>query len=107
MTVDGEIEVSVKVTNVGEYAGEDVVQMYVRDLVGSRCRPIKELKGYAHVYLEPGESKTVTIPLVAEELAFADENCEMIVEPGRFQLWIAHDSADEALEAEFVVKPLA
>jgi beta-glucosidase len=78
--------------------------MYVRDLVASRCRPIKELKGYEKVWLEPGESKTVKIPLVAEELAFADENCEMIVEPGKFKLWIAHDSADDALETSFTVK---
>lgn len=104
MAADGEIEVSVKVKNAGEYAGFDIVQMYVRDLVGSRCRPIKELKGYEKVWLEPGESKVVSIPLVAEELAFADENCDMIVEPGKFKLWIAHDSADEALETEFCVK---
>lgn len=104
MAKDGEIEVSVKVTNTGSYAGADVVQMYVRDLVASRCRPIKELRGYAKVFLEPGESKVVSIPLVAEELAFADENCEMTVEAGRFKLWIAHDSSDEALETEFTVK---
>lgn len=104
MSVDGEIEVRVKVTNKGEYAGYDVVQMYVRDLVASRCRPIKELKGYEKVWVEPGETKEVAIPLVAEELAFADEKCDMIVEPGRFKLWIAHDSADESLETEFWVR---
>ena len=104
MATDGEIEVSVKVKNTGDFAGFDVVQMYVRDLVGSRCRPIKELKGYEKVWLEKGETKVVKIPLVAEELAFADEKCDMIVEPGKFKVWIAHNSADEALEAEFIVK---
>ena len=104
MTADGEIAVTVKVTNTGKYAGYDVVEMYVRDLIASRCRPVKELKGYEKVWLEAGESKEVTIPLPADELAFADENCNMKVEPGKFKLWIAHNCLDEGLEAEFVVK---
>lgn len=103
MTADGEIEVSFKIKNVGDCAGADVAQLYIRDVAASRCRPVKELKGYKKVYLEAGEEKTVTIELPAAELAFADDKCEMKVEPGLFKLWIAKDCRDENLGTEFRV----
>lgn len=104
MAQDGKITVTVKVTNKGEYDGHDVVQLYIRDLIASRCRPVKELKGYNKVFLKAGESRDVTIDLYAEDLAFSDDKLQKIVEPGKFKLWIAHNCLDEAMETEFFVK---
>ena len=99
-----EIEVSVDVENVGEYGGSDVVQLYIRDLIGSRVRPVKELKGYKKLYLEKGEKKTVTIKLKAKELAFTNDKMEKVVEEGEFLVFVAHDSSDSELSATFFVE---
>lgn len=103
MTKEGAITISVDVENSGALPGADVVQLYVRDLVASRVRPIKELKGYHKLTLSPGEKQTVTFNLRASDLAFTDMNMERVVEAGDFQCWIAHDSQDNALEAAFQV----
>lgn len=104
MSVDGSIAVSCKVTNTGVRAGKTVAQLYVRDLVGSCVRPIKELKGFEKVSLEPGESHTISFNLEAKDLAFHNEKLEKIVESGKFHLWIGKDSDDENLFAEFEVR---
>lgn len=103
MKADGEIDVTVNVKNTGEYGGADVIQLYVRDLIGSRVRPVAELKGYKKLYLEKGEEKTVTFKLSACDLAFTNNEMQRVTEPGDFKLWVAHDSSDKSLEADFAV----
>lgn len=93
MGKDGSITASCTVTNTGSVAGDEVVQLYVRDLVGSLVRPVKELKDFARISLAPGESKTITFTLPASALAYTMLDKSLIVEPGDFLLWIAPDSA--------------
>ena len=90
---DGMIQASVELKNTGNYKAAEVVQLYVRDLVGSVVRPVKELKGFQRVTLAPGESQTVKFELPVSDLAFWNIDMEYVVESGDFQLWIAGDSA--------------
>lgn len=103
MTADGHIDVSLTVKNVGRYDGAAVVQLYVRDLVGCRVRPVKELKGFEKVFLKVGETANVTFRLEADALAFHDANMDRIVEPGAFKLWVAEHAADDRYEFDFKV----
>lgn len=98
MTMDGNIEASVEVTNSGDYDGKEVVQLYTRDLVGSATRPVKELKGFQKIELEKGETKTVTFTLTAEDLKFYNTSLEFVAEPGDFQVFIGTDSAVKAMK---------
>lgn len=86
------VDVAVDVRNTGSRAGDEVVQLYVRDKVSSVTRPVLELKGFARVSLEPGETKTVTLPLTPEALSFWDINMSRIVEPGDFDILVGPDS---------------
>lgn len=97
------IKASVELSNTGKYEATEVVQLYVRDLVGSVVRPVKELKGFQRVTLAPGEAKTVEFELPVSELAFWNIDMEYVVEPGKFRLWIAGDS-DTGSHVEFEVK---
>jgi beta-glucosidase len=99
----GEVEVSVDVRNTGARTGDEVVQLYVRDVAASLTRPVKELRGFARIVLEPGESRTVTFGLAAEQLAFVDTPGRWLVEPGVFRLMAGTSSADLPLEAELHV----
>jgi beta-glucosidase len=91
------------VANTGERAGDEIVQLYVRDLVGSVTRPVKELKGFCRVALEPGERKTVRFEVPASELGFYGLDMQYVVEPGAFQVWVGPSSA-EGLEGAFEVR---
>ena len=91
-TLRGKLEISADVTNTGKRAGKELVQLYVRDLVGSLTRPIRELKGYEHVTLNPGETRRVTFTLAEEALAFTRADGTKGTEPGNFHVWIAQDS---------------
>lgn len=93
---------TVEVTNTGKYAGTEVVQLYVRDKVGSVTRPVKELKGFQRVSLQPGETKTVTFALPVSDLAFWNIDKKKVVEPGDFTLWLGTNS-DEGLSVDFEV----
>ena len=93
MGADGEIIASCTITNTGKYEAAEVAQLYVRDLVGSLIRPVKELKGFEKFTLRPGESKTVKFSVKACDLGFHTLDLKKIVEPGEFHLWIAGDSA--------------
>jgi beta-glucosidase len=95
---------SVTVTNTGKRAGEEVVQLYVRDLVGSVTRPVKELKGFRKVLLKPGEARTITFPLSDRDLAFHRADMSYGAEPGDFRLWIGPSSA-EGSETAFTLTP--
>jgi beta-glucosidase len=94
MTADGTLEVTTTVKNTGERPGAEVVQLYVRDLVGSLTRPVKELKGFERVTLAPGESRDVSFTLSAEDLAFYTAAGRWEAEPGDFQVFVGSSSRD-------------
>jgi beta-glucosidase len=93
---------SVSVTNTGGRPGVEVAQLYIRDLVGQVTRPVKELKGFERVALQPGETRQVRFRLPGSALAFAGVQDQMVVEPGRYQVWIGPSSAD-GLQGEFTL----
>jgi len=99
---NGEIKVSVNVTNTGNRKGEEVVQLYIRDLIGSFVRPIKELKGFEKVMLNPGETKTIDFTINAKMLQFYTANNKWEVEPGKFNVWVGGDSTT-SLKKNFIV----
>ncbi len=88
----GNITASVTVTNTGSRAGAEVVQLYIRDMVGSIARPVQELKGFERINLKPGESRTVTFTINAELLKFYNKDLEHVCEPGDFEVMIGTDS---------------
>ncbi|HVF67055.1 MAG TPA: glycoside hydrolase family 3 N-terminal domain-containing protein [Pyrinomonadaceae bacterium] len=88
----GRAQVTVTVTNTGRRAGEEVVQLYVRDVVSSVTRPVRELKDFARVSLAPGESKTVSFTVTPDKLAFYNLNMERAVEPGAFDIMVGTSS---------------
>lgn len=89
--------VSVDVTNTGDRVGDEVVQLYIRDRVSSVARPVKELKGFERIMLEPGETRTVTLDITQDHLAFFDLNMDFVVEPGEFDVFTGTSSRDEDL----------
>lgn len=89
---DDVIRVTFTLTNTGRYAATEVAQLYVRDLVGSSARPVKELKGFRRISLDPGESGEYTFELPVQDLAFYGLDMTRKVEPGDFHLWVAGDS---------------
>lgn len=95
---DASTQVSVDVKNTGKRPGSEVVQLYIRDCVSSVTRPVKELKGFRKVFLKPGETKTVSLDITPESLAFYDINMEYVVEPGEFEIMIGTSSANEDLQ---------
>lgn len=98
--MDETVKVTVTVSNSGKFAGEEVVQLYIRDLVGSVTRPVKELKGFKKIQLEPGKSQQVQFELTKEELAFYTRDMNFEVEPGNFKVFVGSNSRD-VLEADF------
>lgn len=92
MGQDGSITAAVTVTNTGKRDGAEVVQLYIRDLVGSITRPVKELKGFEKIFLKAGESKTVTFKITPELLRFYDYDLKQVAEPGDFDVMIGGDS---------------
>ncbi len=101
--VDGTLEASVEITNTGKRPGVETVQLYVRDVTASLVRPIRELKAFEKVDLQPGETKTVGFTLSTDDLKFHNQEMKYVVEPGLFHLFIA-PNAQEGLQTEFMVK---
>jgi beta-glucosidase len=101
-TQRGEIIISVQVTNTGSRPGVEVVQLYVRDLVGSLTRPVRELKGFQRISIQPGETRSVVFTLPEDNLAFTRADGSRGVEPGRYHAWIGPDSAG-GLMGEFSI----
>jgi len=95
--VKGATKLLVDVKNTGKRAGSEVVQMYIRDCFSSVTRPVKELKGFKKVWLEPGESTTVSIDITPDLLAFYDINMKYVVEPGDFEIQVGSSSQDADL----------
>lgn len=100
---DGVLVVTTQVQNTGARDGEEIVQLYVRDLVGSVTRPVKELKGFRRISLAAGESQTVRFDVPVSSLGFHGLDMQYTVEPGAFKLWVGPDST-QGLEGDFVVK---
>ncbi|MFL6282701.1 MAG: beta-glucosidase BglX [Pyrinomonadaceae bacterium] len=104
INASGSVGVTVDVENTGRRVGDEVVQIYIRDMVASRVRPTKELKGFQRVTLQPGERRTLTFKLTREELGFYNTAMQYVVEPGQFKVFAARSSADpDTLEANFEV----
>lgn len=96
------IKISVRVRNTGKRAGEEVVQLYVRDLFGSVTRPVKELKGFEKIMLNPGEEREVTFTLSSNDLAFYTASMEFAAEPGDFKVFVG-GSSEDVKEASFTL----
>lgn len=94
MNMQGVLTASVNVTNTGAFPGGEVVQLYIRDLVGSTTRPVKELKGFERIYLQPGQTRTVTFKIAPEMLKFYNYDLQYVVEPGDFNIMIGPNSRD-------------
>ncbi len=90
---DGELTISTTITNTSERAGEEVAQLYLHDRVASLTRPVRELKGFQKIKLEPGESADVSFTIKRSDLEFVGTHLEWIAEPGEFDVWIAPSSA--------------
>lgn len=97
------VDISLKVLNNGSVAGDEVVQLYIRDEFATTPRPVKELKGYARLTLQPGETRTVTFHLPADQLAFYDEDLHLILEPGKIDVMIGSSSEDIRLCGSFEI----
>ena len=99
---DGSLSVSVDVENIGKRAGAEVVQLYLRDVAASVTRPVKELKGFQRITLQPGEKKKVELKLTASQLGFYNREMKFVVEPGEFKVMVGPNSA-EVIESKFEV----
>ncbi|WP_237708916.1 beta-glucosidase BglX [Gillisia marina] len=97
---NGTLEVSVTIQNTGNYDGKEVVQLYIRDLVGSITRPVKQLKGFQKIQLKKGETKTVSFKLTAEDLKFYNYDLDFVAEPGEFEVFVGTNS-EETLKSKF------
>jgi len=91
---DQPLTASITVTNTGKYDGKEVVQLYIRDVVGSVTRPVKELKGFQKIALKTGESKKVTFTVTPEDLKFYNYDLKYDWEPGEFHIMIGSNSKD-------------
>lgn len=101
LTAEGSLTVSVDVTNTGTRDGKEIVQLYIHDKVARITRPQKQLKGFQKVMLKKGEKRTVSFTLNPDDLAFYDADCQRVVEPGVFDLWVGASSQDETLATTF------
>ncbi len=90
--------------NTGKMAGDEVVQLYIKDVIASLPRPVKELKGFKRVSLASGEAKTVEFTVKVENLAFYNLEMKKVVEPGMFTVMVGSSSEDIRLEGDFEVK---
>lgn len=103
MKPNASITVSCTITNSGKRAGEEVVQLYLRDRVASLVRPVKELKDFIKILLQPGESKTIQFRIDKEKLSFYNQQLQWVVEPGAFDIMIGASSSDIRLQADLEV----
>jgi beta-glucosidase len=99
---NGKLTVSVEVANVGKRTGDEVVQLYIRDVAASMTRPVKELKGFQRVTLQPGEKRRVEFVLTREQLGFWNREMRFVVEPGEFKIMVGPNS-EELIETNFQV----
>lgn len=102
MKLNDTLTVEVKVTNTGKRPGDEVAQLYIQDEVASVTRPVKQLRGFRRIHIEPGETQTVTFQLTFEDLAFYNQEMKWVVEPGFFKVFVGGNSV-EVQEARFGV----
>lgn len=102
----GDVKISCQVRNVGDRVGDEVVQLYLHDVIASAARPVKELKRFKRITLKPGESTKVEFQLKADDLAFFDINMRKVVEPGDFEVMVGSSSADIRLRGNFRIDQL-
>jgi len=101
LTADGKITISATVSNTGDFDGEEIVQLYTHDLVRSITPSMKELKGFQKISLKKGASETINFELSIEDLKFYNASLEFVAEPGKFDVFIGKNSADDKLKIEF------
>jgi beta-glucosidase len=104
VAADGQVTIAADVKNVGSRAGDEVVQLYVRDVAASVTRPVQELKGFQRVSLEPGEQVTVSFGLAMSSLGFYNRDMEFVVEPGAIEVLVGSSSADIHLKGSFEIE---
>lgn len=95
------LEISATVTNTGSRPGDEVLQLYSRDVLASVTRPVKELKGFQRVSLQPGESKTVVFTRHSHQLGFYNRDMNFVVEPGAIEVMVGNSSQHLPLAASF------
>ena len=95
------IAIQCKVKNIGHQAGDEVIQLYIQDPIASLVRPVKELKGFKRIHLEPDEERTIVFTLFPDQLAFYDEHMRLIIEPGLFYVMVGSSSEDIRLSGQF------
>ncbi|MEI8047490.1 MAG: beta-glucosidase BglX [Bacteroidota bacterium] len=100
LPMNGTLTISVTITNSGKYDGSEVAQLYIRDMIGSITRPVKELKGFQKVFLKAGESRTLKFSLTSADLAFYNSDLQLKAEPGDFKVFVGTNSAS-CLETGF------
>ncbi|PWB22035.1 beta-glucosidase BglX [Flavobacterium sp. HTF] len=101
MNFNGKVTVSADVTNTGNFDGKETVQLYIRDLVGSVTRPVRELKGFQKITLKKGEKQTVTFEITVEDLKFYNSDLQFVAEPGQFDVFVGTNSnADKKVSFE-------
>lgn len=100
---NGRVQLSVEVENTGKRAGDEVVQVYLRDVVSSVTRPVRELKGFQRITLQAGEKRRIVFSLTSDQLGFYDRNMKFVVEPGDFKVFVG-TSSEGGLERTFTVE---
>jgi beta-glucosidase len=103
MAMNDSLKISIEVKNTGKYDGEEVVQLYIRDMVSSVIRPVKELKGFRKVMIKAGESAQVSFTMSESDLAFFTADMSFKAEPGEFKVFVGTNSVD-CKEASFILK---
>ena len=103
MTQDGQLTATIRVTNTGTRDADEVVQLYIHDVVASISRPVKELKGFERIHLKAGESKDVTFTITPELLKFYDYNLDYVLEPGEFEVMVGPSSQLKDLKKETII----
>jgi beta-glucosidase len=98
------VTIRVDVTNTGAMAGDEVVQLYVRDEEATVARPVRELRGFRRVHLDPGECRTIAFRLSTEQFSYVGADLRRVVEPGRVSVQVGRSSADLPLTAELLLR---
>jgi len=101
--VDGGLKINFRVKNTGQLTGDEVVQLYLHDVVGSVSRPVKELKKFKRIHLSPAEEQQISFEINSNDLSMLDAKLKKVVEPGIFEVMIGSSSADIRLHSTFEV----